>query len=656
MSTPEDPEPLYTVIVRVPFPRDNFVDPPPVAWDASKDRSLWKILSKTPKNSEMNWNTLAESYDVSLSFLLQQAAYLYDRQFSQVRAQLRKVGASKNSVPSPILGTESTGGEAMVRTVSGGSQQQTPSTLSIRRDSPAPNADGGGGQQPTGRAGAPQISRTSSSNTTTQIQSRHTIIPSSPHTAKAQLHGRSMSPLSRARRPSNTINTAYPHVSSRPTPLSPTSVLESSSEESSSDSDLPVQSRMLRRPPRRLHHSEDGDDDEDSPTFLPFTNTTKAPAAYNPGPTAAREDAIDVSHRKKPSEAILRSHTSDSSASSTAQNHPPSHRDPKQVRGLAGASPIPGRRTAELAGRSPVSKGKEQGMGRESDGTPSMGSSFSDLDDASVTQSALEEALLSNMQHGGMASKMSTFSHAFRRPGFYCLTASIQNSQSNTHNPTLTIQHSQSNTHSRQSRKKPVQSTSLTNPCRLFVSKLARAKLCSTLAMAQSPSTLTRLSEAFVISCGTITLDPVERKVLLIRWNKNGEIFLPKGRKNIGEGLEDATVRETYEETGFRVTILPLPIPTLATPGTAVGQANELNTEPIAFSQRLTDNNTLKLIFWFSARGDSTATPESGTQEEGEDFDPIWVDLDSVIETLTFADDRRIAERLISLMPSCFAA
>ncbi|KFY08540.1 hypothetical protein V492_06144 [Pseudogymnoascus sp. VKM F-4246] len=604
MTTPEDPEPLYTVIVRVPFPRDKFVDPQPVAWDASKDRSLWKILSKTPRNSEMNWNTLAESYDVSLSFLLQQAAYLYDRQFSQVRAQLRKVGASKNSVQSPIIGTESTGGEAMVRTVSGGSQQQTPSSLSIRRDSPAPNTDG---QPSTGRPGAPLISRTSSSNTATQIQSRHTIIPSSPRTAKAQLHGRSTSPLSRARRPSNTINTGHPHISSRPTPLSPTSVLESSSEESSSDSDLPVQSRMLRRPPRRLHHSEDGDDDEDSPTFLPFTTTSKTPAAYKPSATAAHEDTVEVSHRKKPSEAILRSHTSDSSASSTAQNHPPSHRDPKQVRGLAGASPIPGRRTAELAGRSPVSKGKEQGLGRESDGTPSMGSSFSDLDDASVTQSALEEALLSNMQHGGMASKMSQdiYDEFFD---------AIQQSH-----------------------------------------RLIYENVEMTLVMAQSSSTLTRLSEAFVISCGTITLDPVERKILLIRWKKNGEIFLPKGRKNIGESLEDAAVRETYEETGFRVTILPLPIPTLATPDAAIKQVSEENTEPIAFSQRVTDNNTLKLIFWFSAKGDSTVAPESGTQEEGEDFDPIWEDLDSVIETLTFADDRQIVERFISLIPSCFA-
>jgi hypothetical protein len=378
----------------------------------------------------MNWNTLAERYDVSLSFLLQQAAYLYDRQFSQVRAQLRKVGASKHSLPSPILGIESAGGDAMVRTVSGGSQQRTPCSLSIRRDSPAPKADGGT-QQPTGRVAAPQISRTSSANTATQIQSRHTL-PSSPRNAKAQLSRRSMSPLSRARRPSTTINTAHLPASSRPTPLSPTSLIESSSEESSSDSDLPAQSRMLRRPPRRLHHSEDGDDDEDSPTFLPFAAAAQTSAAYNPSVAATHENAIEVPHRKKSSDAILRSHTSDSSASSTAQSHPPSHRDPKHVRGLTGGGPIPGRRTAELAGKSPVGKAKEQGLGRESDGTPSMGSSFSDLDgeavlcisklevgadtiiDASVTQSALEEALLSNMQHGGMASKMSTFSQAFR--------------------------------------------------------------------------------------------------------------------------------------------------------------------------------------------------------------------------------------------------
>ena len=44
-----------------------------------------------------------------------------------------------------------------------------------------------------------------------------------------------------------------------------------------------------------------------------------------------------------------------------------------------------------------------------------MGSSFSDLDDASVTQSALEEALANEMTHGGsVVSRMSTISQALR--------------------------------------------------------------------------------------------------------------------------------------------------------------------------------------------------------------------------------------------------
>lgn len=167
--------------------------------------------------------------------------------------------------------------------------------------------------------------------------------------------------------------------------------------------------------------------------------------------------------------------------------------------------------------------------------------------------------------------------------------------------------------------------------------------------MSLSSGTLTRLSDAFVISCGTITLDPAQVKMLLIRWKKNGEVFLPKGRKNIGEAPEDAAVRETYEETGVRVTLLPLRIPTLATPGAAGKLDCGLSTEPVAFSQRTMGDGTLKLIFWFSAQGDSTAVHDVGTQEEGEDFDPVWVGLENAVQTLTFSDDKEIAERVIQL-------
>lgn len=165
-----------------------------------------------------------------------------------------------------------------------------------------------------------------------------------------------------------------------------------------------------------------------------------------------------------------------------------------------------------------------------------------------------------------------------------------------------------------------------------------------------------RLSSTFVISCGTITLDPAHAKLLLIRHQKNGAVFFPKGRKNIGETLEQAAERETYEETGFRVTLLPLQVPTLATPATGGELGLHVCTEPVAVSQRLTPDGILKLIFWFAATGDSTAAPDVGTQEEGEDFDPLWTDFENAVQTLTFDDDKQIAETVIELygFHSCY--
>jgi 8-oxo-dGTP pyrophosphatase MutT (NUDIX family) len=150
------------------------------------------------------------------------------------------------------------------------------------------------------------------------------------------------------------------------------------------------------------------------------------------------------------------------------------------------------------------------------------------------------------------------------------------------------------------------------------------------------------LSDTLSISCGTVTLDLVRARLLLIRWKKNQDVLLPKGRKNIGEKLEDAALRETYEETGFRVT---------ATPATASDPFDQSSavTEPVAVSQRLIDNK-LKLIFWFAAKGDSTAAPSTGTQQEGEETEPVWADLNDAVQSLTFDDDRQIAQAVINIV------
>jgi 8-oxo-dGTP pyrophosphatase MutT (NUDIX family) len=55
-------------------------------------------------------------------------------------------------------------------------------------------------------------------------------------------------------------------------------------------------------------------------------------------------------------------------------------------------------------------------------------------------------------------------------------------------------------------------------------------------------------------------------KVLDIYLRKTGEYCLPKGRKDVGEQLEATAVRETYEETGYIVEVLPHQLTTLATP------------------------------------------------------------------------------------------
>lgn len=121
--------------------------------------------------------------------------------------------------------------------------------------------------------------------------------------------------------------------------------------------------------------------------------------------------------------------------------------------------------------------------------------------------------------------------------------------------------------------------------------------------------------------------------------------MLPKGRKDVGEGLEEAALRETYEETGVKVELLPVTIDSLAT-SPPDKQRPAAITEPIAVSQRMA-TGALKIIFWYVAMADSTIKPEEGTQQENEDFETVWVKFADVESILSFEDDRRIASKVI---------
>ncbi|KAF2723909.1 hypothetical protein K431DRAFT_301428 [Polychaeton citri CBS 116435] len=162
-------------------------------------------------------------------------------------------------------------------------------------------------------------------------------------------------------------------------------------------------------------------------------------------------------------------------------------------------------------------------------------------------------------------------------------------------------------------------------------------------------------SQHFTLSAGTCTLDVNRRKCLVVHCRKTGEFFLPKGRKDVSESLRSCALRETLEETGHHAYPLPLDVPTNAT----VGEVREAhladgNCEPVAVTQRTIHNadgrQTRKIIFWYASQGDSTAEAVSNMKQEGEeDYEGVWVDCNDVSSTLTWDDDKGVADYVMNL-------
>ncbi|PNY22894.1 Multidomain presynaptic cytomatrix related protein [Tolypocladium capitatum] len=397
-------EPEYTVFVRVPAPRGDFVDPPQVHWDPSKDEVLWKILSgaaQTEIDCELcsgpdvdvqltaaqgtkcmlsdadhhGWSRLtprsAERFDVPVDFLLQQVAYLTERHASQVRAQVRKATAAAkgSSAPSPVPGAE---------------HLRTTSALSVRRDSPMTRHDGSTAATPLAGSGRPIVSRMTSANNTVLKDAGRTSprLPSSaPSSARAAEQGgrRHLSSLPMASPAAKSPKVAP--ESDQDGRLSPGPAGSNSTTSSDDEESSPAQSRIIRRPPRYQQQEapqsyQDEDGDESEPAFQPYQAPSDRTSAQDLASTLKGDgkSATRRGHKSSAKDAIHQSQTSNSSAGSAAMLQRPS-----KTRDQKGPGPLSPRRTAELAGRSPGGGGKA-GSREGSDGAPSMGSSFSDLD------------------------------------------------------------------------------------------------------------------------------------------------------------------------------------------------------------------------------------------------------------------------------------
>lgn len=145
---------------------------------------------------------------------------------------------------------------------------------------------------------------------------------------------------------------------------------------------------------------------------------------------------------------------------------------------------------------------------------------------------------------------------------------------------------------------------------------------------------------------------PEEYNLVYIR-KQNGKKVFAKGRKDAGEPIPDAAVRESYEETGYKSTIIDLPTPSLQPLASDVA----MNKEAIAVTLRVDRMSRKdkvpiqKFIFWWVAEIDTDEYGNAvqrveGTQLAYENYDVCEMTLDdSLLDGgLTLPEDRRMVE------------
>ncbi|KAK3707246.1 hypothetical protein LTR37_012247 [Vermiconidia calcicola] len=422
----------YTVFIRLPFPRGDFQDPPQVQWDSSKDKALWKVVSAiSTSKQDPDWDAISLRFDVPLPFLLQQAAWLYERHFEGMRKQMAKLSvAGAAGTGSGSASVQQSAVERDVNTPAveiGGAETlrrpskdlQRPPSITTQKLSARPHGENFSSPS-TPKEHRPGVSRTPSAATVTQSRL-------SSSSARQILQAAPRAPSGATGQSSRRHELASSHEESEESALG-----HDGASESNSGDDAPAahRSQLVRRPPIGKKpamdtlssdgDAEDDEEDDDSGGYLPFASkptkedlvATLRDSPNRQSTKAPHQMAHTKSKTKEPPPPSESSASSASSAQPTQSSNRPSAKTADTSNNRPG--PLSPKYKAELEKLSP--RYRKSG----SEGSPSIGSSFSDLDDVSVTQSALEDALLSNIQqHGsvgmGMGSRMSNLRDALGR-------------------------------------------------------------------------------------------------------------------------------------------------------------------------------------------------------------------------------------------------
>ena len=166
------------------------------------------------------------------------------------------------------------------------------------------------------------------------------------------------------------------------------------------------------------------------------------------------------------------------------------------------------------------------------------------------------------------------------------------------------------------------------------------------------------LAGNFIISAGCILFrhNPISSalEICILHHTVKDNWMLPKGRKDRGETIEAAAIRETYEETGYACRFWPQTIPTRAPPAGANNvhtvEAVEGSVEPIAVTIRDLGDSGIKIIWWYIAQVEEGAQKVEGSQMEGEHFESVFMDAELAVGRLTFSSDRDVVKQALKIV------
>ena len=171
-------------------------------------------------------------------------------------------------------------------------------------------------------------------------------------------------------------------------------------------------------------------------------------------------------------------------------------------------------------------------------------------------------------------------------------------------------------------------------------------------------------SHQFVLCAGSVLIQKSTCEVCLIHTLEGtGEWLLPKGRKNVNETLSAAAIRETFEETGYHCSLVPLVMQTRATPITTttehlhdvVRKINDIS-EPFMISIRQIKAmpTNRKIIFWYVTQIDEQFARQTNTQMMNENFEVKLVSLDEANRLLSYDDDKDLVQKAFELFQNTY--